>query len=318
MNKYNKEKLVKETDTSFIYKAVNTETGEYVAIKQLKRKFYGWDEIITLKEIDSLRRINHINVVKLKEVIKLSEHLNLVFELVDCNLTAYYNELKSYQSAIPESTIKQIMKDVTEGLAVTHSYGIVHRNINTHNILVVNKMFKLGDYSSSRYLGNKDESLTEYVYDRNYRAPEVVMGLGYTEKADIFNLACLMIELYNGKALFQASSSDISHIGQLIKFLGTKQFEDWGDAYQWMSSKGIHFPMNKPMNLGNVVPDACHEGLLLLTEMLRVDPVRRISANDMLSHPYFADQLTPHDMNNNVESMNYQMDKGSISDEEFS
>ena len=52
-----------------VVKAVNKKTGEVVAIKKMKKKFYSWEECMALREIKSLRKLNHANIVKLKEVI---------------------------------------------------------------------------------------------------------------------------------------------------------------------------------------------------------------------------------------------------------
>ena len=52
-----------------VVKAVNKKTGEVVAIKKMKKKFYSWEECMALREIKSLRKLNHPNIVKLKEVI---------------------------------------------------------------------------------------------------------------------------------------------------------------------------------------------------------------------------------------------------------
>ncbi len=46
------------------------ETREKVAIKTMKRKYYSWSEVMDLREVKSLKKLNHPNVVKLKESIK--------------------------------------------------------------------------------------------------------------------------------------------------------------------------------------------------------------------------------------------------------
>ena len=56
-----------------------------VAIKKMKRKFFSWDECMSLREVKSLRKLNHPSVVKLKEVIRENDELFFVFEyLVSC------------------------------------------------------------------------------------------------------------------------------------------------------------------------------------------------------------------------------------------
>ena len=52
----------------------------------MKRKYISWDECMSLREIKCLRKLNHPNLIKLKEVIKLNDELNLVFEYLDKNV----------------------------------------------------------------------------------------------------------------------------------------------------------------------------------------------------------------------------------------
>lgn len=56
--------------------------GLQVAIKKMKRKFYSWEECMNLREVKSLRKLNHPGVVKLKEVIRENDELYFVFEFL--------------------------------------------------------------------------------------------------------------------------------------------------------------------------------------------------------------------------------------------
>ena len=40
-----------------------------MAIKRMKRKYYSWDECMSLREVKSLRKLRHPNIIKLKEVM---------------------------------------------------------------------------------------------------------------------------------------------------------------------------------------------------------------------------------------------------------
>jgi len=69
-----------------VCKAVNKKTGEVVAIKKMKKKFYSWEECMALWEIKSLRKLNHPNIVKLKEVIWVNDDLYFIFEYMEMNI----------------------------------------------------------------------------------------------------------------------------------------------------------------------------------------------------------------------------------------
>jgi len=82
-----------------VVKAVNKKTGEVVAIKKMKKKFYSWEECMALREIKSLWKLNHPNIVKLKEVIWVNDDLYFIFEYMEMNI---YQLIKDRTTELPE------------------------------------------------------------------------------------------------------------------------------------------------------------------------------------------------------------------------
>lgn len=62
---------------------------------------------------------------------------------------------------------------------------------------------KVIDLGSSCY---STDQLSSYVQSRSYRAPEVILGLPYDHKIDIWSLGCILAELSSGLVLFQNDS----------------------------------------------------------------------------------------------------------------
>ena len=60
----------------------------------MKKKFSSWEECINLREIKCLRKFNHPNIIKLKEVVKAHDELNLVFEYLDQDIYKLYMTYK--------------------------------------------------------------------------------------------------------------------------------------------------------------------------------------------------------------------------------
>ena len=60
----------------------------------MKKKFSSWEECINLREIKCLRKFNHPNIIKLKEVVKAQDELNLVFEYLDQDIYKLYMTYK--------------------------------------------------------------------------------------------------------------------------------------------------------------------------------------------------------------------------------
>jgi len=115
-----------------VFKAVNKETQEVVAIKRMFKKFYSFEEAMNLREIKSLRKLSHTNVIKLKEVIRVKDELNFVFDFLDKNL---YDVIKVRTSQLPEENIKTYFLQILEGLAYIHKQGFFHRDLKPENVL---------------------------------------------------------------------------------------------------------------------------------------------------------------------------------------
>jgi protein kinase len=89
-----------------VYKAVNSKTGEVVAIKKMKAKYTSWEECLELREIKSLRKLSHPTIIKLKEVLLVSEQLHMVFEYLETNLYEDYSARKKEQRPFSEKEVK--------------------------------------------------------------------------------------------------------------------------------------------------------------------------------------------------------------------
>ena len=90
-------KVIRQIDEgSFgtVLMAKSKKDDEIVAIKKIKRKYCTWDECVSLREVKSLRKLNHQNIIKLMEVLKINDELFLVFEFVESNLFNLYQDYK--------------------------------------------------------------------------------------------------------------------------------------------------------------------------------------------------------------------------------
>jgi len=90
-----------------VAKATNSQNGEIVAIKKMKKKYFSWDECMSLREIKVLRKLNHQNIVKLKEVIRVNNDLFLVFEYMQGNVLDMIKDNKA--RGLGEDQIKSVL-----------------------------------------------------------------------------------------------------------------------------------------------------------------------------------------------------------------
>lgn len=271
-----------------VQKARNKETGEIVAIKKIKRKFTSWSECMNLREVKSLRKLKHPNIIKLKEVFKEDNTLYMVFEYADNDLFKLYsNKYKNAGVPMPESEIRTLIFQITKGLAFMHKNGYFHRDLKPENILVTSEgIVKVADLGLAREI-RSSPPYTDYVSTRWYRSPEILLKSStYNSPVDIFSLGCIMAELYLQQPLFNGNS-EIDQLQKICKVLGTPT-KSWAEGHKLSAQMGFEFPTHDAVPLKDIITNASPKALDLLASMLKFDNSKRITAAKMLNHPYFA------------------------------
>ncbi|XP_069880674.1 serine/threonine-protein kinase MAK isoform X3 [Dipodomys merriami] len=284
MNRYTTMRQLGDGTYGSVLMGKSNESGELVAIKRMKRKFYSWDECMNLREVKSLKKLNHANVIKLKEVIRENDHLYFIFEYMKENL---YQLMKDRNKLFPESVIRNIMYQILQGLAFIHKHGFFHRDMKPENLLCMGpELVKIADFGLARELRSQPP-YTDYVSTRWYRAPEVLLRSSvYSSPIDVWAVGSIMAELYTFRPLFPGTS-EVDEIFKICQVLGTPKKSDWPEGYQLASSMNFRFPQCAPINLKTLIPNASNEAIQLMTEMLNWDPKKRPTASQALKHPYF-------------------------------
>ncbi|XP_030737295.1 serine/threonine-protein kinase MAK isoform X1 [Globicephala melas] len=284
MNRYTTMRQLGDGTYGSVLMGKSIESGELVAIKRMKRKFYSWDECMNLREVKSLKKLNHANVIKLKEVIRENDHLYFIFEYMKENL---YQLMKDRNKLFPESVIRNIMYQILQGLAFIHKHGFFHRDMKPENLLCMGpELVKIADFGLARELRSQPP-YTDYVSTRWYRAPEVLLRSSvYSSPIDMWAVGSIMAELYTLRPLFPGTS-EVDEIFKICQVLGTPKKSDWPEGYQLASSMNFRFPQCVPINLKTLIPNASSEAIQLMTEMLSWNPKKRPTASQALKHPYF-------------------------------
>ncbi|KAK4389135.1 Cyclin-dependent kinase F-4 [Sesamum angolense] len=145
----------------------------YKVIKEVGNGTFGsvWRALSKQSGEVSLRKMNHPNIVKLKEVIRENDVLYFVFEYMECNL---YQLMKDKVKLFSEAEIRNWCFQVFQGLAYIHQRGYFHRDLKPENLLVSKDIIKIADFGLAREI-NSQPPFTEYVSTRWYRAPEVLL-----------------------------------------------------------------------------------------------------------------------------------------------
>lgn len=274
---------IEEGTYGTVVKAINKKSNEIVAIKKMKQKFYSWDECMALREIKSLRKLNHKNIVKLKEVIRVNDDLYFVFEFMDKNI---YQNIKDRTESLSEQEVKTIMYQTFEGLAYTHKKGFFHRDLKPENLLCTGDIVKIADYGLAREIRSKPP-FTDYVSTRWYRAPELLLrSTTYNSPIDIFAMGAIMAELYMLRPLFPGQN-ETDQIYKTCAILGSPSKTDWPEGYKLASSMGFSFPKFVATSLSSLIPNASAEAIDLMEKMMQYDPQKRPTAAQCLKHPFF-------------------------------
>ncbi|KAG5459185.1 MAG: kinase-like domain-containing protein, partial [Olpidium bornovanus] len=240
----------------------------------------------------SLKKLNHANIVKLKEVIREQDELYFVFEFMDGNL---YQFLRDRQG--------QLLSEQTmiSGLAYMHRHGFFHRDMKPENLLMSGTTVKIADFGLAR----ETRSLppyTEYVSTRWYRAPEVLLrSTTYSSPIDLWAVGAIIAEIYTLRPLFPGSS-EIDQLYRLCTVLGSPAGPEEGSpggqgaaaigGGEWKEGMRLAGLMNyrphqcSPVLLSALIPNAPTEALDLVADLLRFDPHRRPTAQQCLSYPW--------------------------------
>ncbi|XP_037613090.1 serine/threonine-protein kinase MAK isoform X3 [Sebastes umbrosus] len=285
MNRYTTLKQLGDGTYGSVLMGRSNESGEFVAIKRMKRKFYSWDECMNLREVKSLKKLNHANVVKLKEVIRENDHLYFVFEYMKENL---YQLMKDRENKMfSENEIRTIMFQVVSGLAFVHKHGFFHRDMKPENLLCMGpELVKIADFGLAREIRSKPP-YTDYVSTRWYRAPEVLLRSStYSSPIDLWAVGCIMAELYTLRPLFPGNS-EVDEIFKICQVLGTVKKTDWSEGYQLASAMNFRFPQCVPTHLKTLIPNASNEAITLMRDLMQWDPKKRPTAVQALRYPYF-------------------------------
>lgn len=283
MDKYTIIKEVGDGTFGSVWRAINKQTGEVVAIKKMKRKYYSWEECLNLREVKSLRKMNHPNIVKLKEVFRENDILYFVFEYMECNL---YQLMKDRLKLFSETEVRNWCFQVFQGLAYMHRRGYFHRDLKPENLLVTKDVIKIADFGLAREI-NSQPPYTEYVSTRWYRAPEVLLQSStYGSAVDMWAMGAIMAELFTLRPLFPGSS-EADEIYKICSVMGSPTWNSWAEGLKLANAINYQFPQFSSIHLSVLIPSASEDAISLITSLCSWDPCKRPTALEALQHPFF-------------------------------
>ncbi|XP_039682321.1 dual specificity protein kinase CLK4-like isoform X3 [Perca fluviatilis] len=273
-------------------------------------------EIAVLEEINILDDDNRFACVKMLDWFEHDGHICIVFELLGLSTFEFLRQNKFLPFNVEQ--IRQMAFQIFRAVCFLHRNKLTHTDLKPENILFVCSDYDL-EYNNvmeceERKLRSFDVKVVDFgtakfdhehheseVSTRHYRAPEVILDLGWNQSCDVWSLGCVLMEFYLGRTLFQTHDSK-EHLAMMEKILGPipphllKQTRkehyvhngrlNWDessstDEYIWKHCIPLKQSMRKKSEEESQLFD-------LIGCMLEYDVYRRITLEEALWHPFFS------------------------------
>uniref|UniRef100_A0A8C5TYK2 non-specific serine/threonine protein kinase n=1 Tax=Malurus cyaneus samueli TaxID=2593467 RepID=A0A8C5TYK2_9PASS len=230
------------------------------------------------EEIEILLRYGqHPNIITLKDVYDDGKYVYVVTELMKGG------ELLDKilrQKFFSEREASAVLFTITKTVEYLHAQGVVHRDLKPSNILYVDESgnpesIRICDFGFAKQLRAENGLLMTPCYTANFVAPEVLKRQGYDAACDIWSLGVLLYTMLTGYTPFANGPDDTPE--EILARIGSGKFSLSGGYW-------------------NSVSDTAKD---LVSKMLHVDPHQRLTAAQVLSHPWIVhcDQLPQYQLN---------------------
>lgn len=286
---------IEEGTYGVVYRARDKQTNEIVALKRLKmEKEKEGFPITSLREINTLLKAQHPNIVTVREIV-VGSNMDKIYIAMDY----VEHDLKSLMEVMKQpflvGEVKTLMLQLLRAVAHLHDNWILHRDLKTSNLLLSHKgILKVGDFGLAREYGSPLKHYTPIVVTLWYRAPELLLGVKeYSTPIDMWSVGCIFGELLSMKPLFPGKS-DIDQLNRIFKDLGTPSEKIWPGYLELPLVRKVTFteyPYNSLRS--RFAHTLSNLGFDLLNKFLTYYPSQRITAEDALRHEFFKETPVP-------------------------
>lgn len=262
LNQYNILRTLGEGSFGKVKLATHMVTGQKVALKIISRR-----KLITRdmagrieREIQYLQLLRHPHIIKLYTVITTPQEIIMVLEYAGGELFDYIVQHGKMQ----EGKARKFFQQIVCAVEYCHRHKIVHRDLKPENLLLDEQLnVKIADFGLSNIMTDGNFLKTS-CGSPNYAAPEVISGKLYAgPEVDVWSCGVILYVLLVGRLPF-----DDEYIPALFKKIAQGQYQ---------------------------VPSYLSPGAVnLIRRMLQVNPVNRITIQEIRNDPWFQEDLAKY------------------------
>ncbi|MCJ1308548.1 dual specificity protein kinase kns1 [Agyrium rufum] len=298
-------------------------------------------ELRVLSTLSQNDKYNRNKCIHLRDCFDYRNHICIVTDLLGMSV---FDFLKNNNFVpFPSSQIQNFARQLLTSVAFLHDLNLIHTDLKPENILLVHNQYqtftynrqiptssttaqrnarqrkvlldteiRLIDFGSATF---DDEYHSSVVSTRHYRAPEIILNLGWSFPCDIWSIGCILVEFYTGDALFQ-THDNLEHLAMMEKvcaskidaklvkqvttgrsnnnsaakyFKGTKL--DYPGKEASKASKKYVAAMKPLPEIITPINPFNKSFLDLLKKIFQYDQSKRITAKEALKHPWFKESL---------------------------
>ncbi|KAL2256690.1 hypothetical protein VTK26DRAFT_1302 [Humicola hyalothermophila] len=349
-NRYQIIKLLGQGTFGKVVQARDKTNNKLVAIKIIRSvQKYREASKIELRVLETLRANdaeNRNRCIHFRDCFDYRGHICIVMDLLGQSV---FDFLKSNSFVpFPNSQIQNFARQLFTSVAFLHDLNLIHTDLKPENILLCNNEYQTFTYnrkipSSSTTVSRQatqrrvlldteirlidfgsatfqDEYHSSVVSTRHYRAPEIILGLGWSFPCDIWSIGCILVEFYTGDALFQ-THDNLEHLAMmeavvdaridpaLVQQVNRMTRNGGNPASKYFKRLKLDYPtpdttrasrrfVKAMKKLHEIIPPTnkfMAQFLDLLQKIFVYDPNQRITAKQALQHPWFREVAHPDD-----------------------
>ncbi|GJN21488.1 hypothetical protein PR202_gb08968 [Eleusine coracana subsp. coracana] len=283
-----------------------------------------WDrerkEMVAIKIIRGIKKYRDAAMIEIGMLEQLGKYEQSRSSCVQIrNWFDYRNHICIVSTLLDYDNYELTQKDN----CVMHELRLIHTDLKPENILLISPEYikvpdykvssrspkegsyykqvpksnaiKVIDFGSTTY-DQQDQSYV--VSTRHYRAPEVILGLGWSYPCDIWSVGCILVELFT-------THENLEHLAMMERVLGPmpyhmlKRADRQAEKYirkgclNWPEGCTSRESMKAVMKLPRLqnlvmqnVDQSAGELINLLQGLLKYDPASRLTAEEALRHPF--------------------------------